>query len=82
MGSIAHIVFMPLIAGLATELKEKGDDIAHIYEYFDQAGPRSINRKPIFYSCHLMTREEHEIIDKYLKDLRELEEEFMDENWD
>lgn len=42
-------------------LSGEGDipaDVAEVYEYMDQAGPRSINGYPIFFSCHTLNRDE------------------------
>jgi hypothetical protein len=34
------------------------DGIFHLYEFMDKAGPRSINGYPIFYSFHMLDRDD------------------------
>ena len=55
--NVLGLVFMPLLlGGLSHFTKEQVDDIGFVYEYFDKAGPRSINGKPIFYSCSFVSK--------------------------
>jgi hypothetical protein len=78
------LVFMPLALGaFASEkpkdfevgaLKDDGytlQDIGLFYEYWDKAGPRSINGYPIFFSCAVLNHEDT----KYVLDkAREIQE--------
>lgn len=38
--------------------KMEEDKIDFVYEYFDKAGPRSVNGRPIFLSCHCLDETE------------------------
>lgn len=70
-GTVMGLVFMPLALGAFAQekpqdfevgaLKEEPvmlQDIGLIYEYWDQAGPRSINGYPIFWSCRYLNHED------------------------
>jgi hypothetical protein len=63
------MVFMPILLmdeNQMAEFKELKPFV--IFEYFDKAGPRSINGYPIFWSCCHATKEEWEkIYDIYSK---------------
>jgi len=54
--------------------------IGMIYEYYDKAGPRGINGKPIFSSCQLMSKGDAdkfvEIYKEYCKAREEFEKNF------
>lgn len=55
--NLLGMVFMPLLlGGLSHFTKEQIDDIGFVYEYYDKAGPRSINGKPIFFSCGFVSK--------------------------
>jgi len=44
------MIFMSLALGALADMTEEAiNDIGLIYEYWDQAGPRSINGYPIFF---------------------------------
>jgi hypothetical protein len=50
-------VFMVLIFMDEITIKQmQANDIDVFYEFYDQAGPRSINGYPCFFSCRSMTR--------------------------
>lgn len=52
-------IFMPLGLMNKKQLKELGEsDIGMIYEHIDNAGPRSINGYPGFFSFQILTMEE------------------------
>ena len=42
-------------------------DIIHIYEYYDKAGPRSVNGMPCFMSHREISKNDWEKIVKYIK---------------
>jgi len=71
--SLVGSVFMPVAFGMfgTPEMQAIREDIAHLYEYFDKAGPRSINGCPIFYSAHFILKPDWEIV---LARVTELEE--------
>lgn len=46
------LVFMPLMFGALDSIQM--DTIGCIWEYWSEAGPRSVNGKPIFFSMRLM----------------------------
>jgi hypothetical protein len=59
--NLLGMIFMPLVlGGLASLSKAAISDIGLIWEYLEQAGPRSINGYPIFFSARLMNRTDME----------------------
>ena len=49
--------FMVLAFMEATHMDEiKQNDIAHVYEYMDKAGPRSVNGMPCFFSASYLNK--------------------------
>lgn len=46
-------IFMPLIFGANVP-----GNTMHVYEYYDNAGQRSINGYPIFFECNLLAKED------------------------
>jgi hypothetical protein len=66
-------VFMVLIFADPITLKQwQTDEIDVFYEYYSEAGPRSINGYPCFFSCRVMTRADGQrVLDEYNK-IREL----------
>ena len=57
------MVFMPLILGaFADATDEYKNDIGLIYEYYDKAGPRSINGYPIFFSLAFVSKKDAKIV--------------------
>lgn len=53
--------------GKGARRQMKKHNVVHVYEYMNKAGPRSVNGMPMFFSCHLLTKQD------YLK-LREYED--------
>lgn len=73
------MVFMPLALGAIQELTpEEAADIGIIWEYTDNASPRSINGHPIFLSMRIMHKVDWNKIspqiEKRLKALKQFEE--------
>ena len=69
------LVFIPIA------LMEKGsipEGAVHVYEYFDKAGPRSINGMPIFFSCHFLFKEDAELLLKLIRAYQKKQAEFME----
>ena len=67
---IAHMgaVFMPLMFLNDKQKKEMSDNkVVHLYEYYDKAGPRSINGMPCFFSFAQINKDDWEKIVKYIK---------------
>jgi hypothetical protein len=76
--SCLGLVFMPLALGAFAPEKDKEfevgalkeepttlQDIGLFYEYWDKAGPRSINGYPIFMSCGVLNHEDTKyVLDK------------------
>lgn len=65
------MVFMPI--ALATEelLKELCEFDAVPYEYFDKAGPRSVNGYPCFFSMYYLSGKDYERVRSKLKEIKE-----------
>lgn len=62
---ILPLVFMPLLdpqLALKCKLGHKHKLIAHLYEYYDKAGPRAINGCPIFWSVRILRQDDWEAI--------------------
>jgi hypothetical protein len=56
-GSLLGSVFMPLAFGAFEDWSETEiEEIGIIYEYLDQAGPRSVNGRPIFMSFRMLNQ--------------------------
>jgi len=56
------MVFMPLFF---MDKEQLPPNTAEVFEYYDKAGPRSVNGMPVFMSMHILTKTEAPI----LKDL-------------
>jgi hypothetical protein len=52
---LGHVVFMPMaFMDWSDWTDEDKAQFGGIYEYFDKAGPRSINGYPCFFSCSIL----------------------------
>lgn len=76
--SLLATVFMPIAFGaLADYPPDVLKEIGTIYEYYDKAGPRSVNGYPCFVSMRLMWKADWEravkAIKKHQKKLQEVE---------
>ena len=87
MANLIGIVFMPFMF-MPQEDKKKLIDakVIHMYEFYDQAGPRSINGYPIFMGVRFILEGEWKKIVKYVEALGKQRSEFMGEeepevNW-
>ena len=60
-------VFMPLVF-MTDEQREKmsKDKVVHLYEYYSEAGPRSVNGMPCFMSVRNIVKKDWEKIVKYI----------------
>ena len=78
-----QMVFMPLFfmgTDVNTWLKmnsEPDDPFAHMYEYMEKAGPRSINGKPIFMSCQLLRESEAKRLGDLCQEAQRAKEAFL-----
>jgi len=53
--NMLRMIFIPIVLGGLADLSEEDTgDVGVFWEYADQAGPRSINGYPIFFSMHIM----------------------------
>lgn len=72
------MVFMPIALGaFSAESQEDLEKIGMIYEYMSEAGPRSCNGMPGFFSLRLLNRDQCKIMFEYYNDYRKLREEFV-----
>ena len=69
------MVFMPLALGGMEGLKEK--TIGLMYEYYDKAGPRSVNGMPCFFSCSILHRDCLSDLGKYMDEVEYFKSKFM-----
>lgn len=53
------------------------DDVIHLYEYMDKAGPRSINGMPMFFSANYLTGAEFDILLPLIEQYKESKEAFL-----
>ncbi len=74
-----HVVFMPFIGVDAKRAKEMSDnDIIHVYEYYDKAGPRSVNGMPCFFSMNQINQTDWKKIRQYIDEYRIKKNSFLD----
>ena len=72
------MTFMPIALGaFKDKTKEELEDIGLIFEYLDQAGPRSINGLPNFFSFQMLNKQEYDRMYIFYKEYSELKEKFM-----
>lgn len=75
-----YLIFMPL--ALMDDIGWKrleAEEITHFYAYMKDAGPRSINGLPIFFSMGLLTQGDTLRINKAIKKLLELRKQFLED---
>lgn len=68
-------IFMVLLFLTEDQRKEKPHAI---YEYFDKAGPRSVNGFPIFMSCHYLSKEETTQLQALVELIHEQKKQFLE----
>lgn len=69
------MVFMPLIfAGEDLHNQLINDPPGMIFEYYDKAGPRSVNGMPIFMSCQIVSQKDTERIFEYYEKIKKANE--------
>jgi len=64
------MIFMPL-AFMDKPESEEMDKVGDIFEYISEAGPRSINGYPMFFSLNVLSRHDHPLFIAKLKKLHE-----------
>jgi len=76
-----HIVFMPLIA-ISDETKQemRSNNTIHLYEYYDKAGPRSVNGMPCFFSFRSISKDDWDKVLKYAKEYEIRVKSFLNKN--
>jgi len=80
---IAHlyVVFMPVTFMTDEQRKElETNNIIHFYEYYDKAGPRSVNGMPCFFSLCQINENDWEKVVKYIKEYEVRVKSFLDKN--
>lgn len=77
---IGHI-FMPFILG-GKEFADQliANKIAHFFEYYEKAGPRSINGYPIFWSIRCVSETESEKLQLYVQEALNFKKAFLGES--
>jgi hypothetical protein len=69
-----HLVFMVLLFCKKEDIPE---DTAAVYEYVDQAGPRSINGMPIFTSCRFLSQDEYKEVCEHIQEIKKIRQAFL-----
>ena len=67
------------LGGLHQHHKDDIDSIGLIYEYLSEAGPRSINGQPQFFSLRLLDKEDTELMFQYYNKYLKTKQEFLSE---
>jgi len=75
-GRMIGAIFLPLMLG-AIKSEEDAKDIGMVYEYLSEAGPRSINGYPIFFSCKFLRADEMEKFNEYYEAYHKLKDTFQ-----
>lgn len=71
-------VFLPIALGALDYMtKEEKMQIALIYEYLSEAGPRSVNGYPSFFSFKLLRKDEAKKMWEFYKVLQDLKKNFL-----
>ncbi len=68
------MVFMPLALGGLEGVKPK--TIGLMYEYYDKAGPRSVNGMPCFFSFNIIHRDNLPDLQKYMEEIEYFKSKF------
>lgn len=70
--NIGHLIFMPMaFMDWSDWTDEDKSQFGAVYEYFDKAGPRSINGYPIFFSCGFIHRDDLRVVWKMARKIQE-----------
>lgn len=72
------MVFMPLALGAGKEWsKEDCEQIGMIYEYVSEAGPRSIDSMPSFFSFRMLSKEQMTKFIGFCEDYKRMKDGFL-----
>ena len=74
MESLVSMVFMPLVfMEQKDKEKMKEDGVLHLFAFYTESAPRSINGYPIFFSMGMLTGEDSEALRELIGRLEEAE---------
>jgi hypothetical protein len=72
-----RMVFMPIALGAFANFEEEDfKNIGFIFEYLSEAGPRSVNGYPGFFSFQMLTRAETERMFEFYDEYKNVKENF------
>ena len=72
-------VFMPVVFMTDEQRQESSDNnIVHFYEYYDKAGPRSVNGMPCFFSMCQINEDDWKKVVKHIKEYEVRVKSFLD----
>lgn len=67
------MIFMPIALGcFQTEDEANLQKIGMLYEYYDKAGPRSMNGYPVFTSLHIFPQVQLELLEQTMRNYEAL----------
>ena len=76
--SLTTCIFMPILFMNEEQTKKmKEDEVVHLYEYLDKAGPRCINGYPMFTSMAYITKKDWHIVRGYVKECQDRKDAFL-----
>lgn len=76
-----YVVFMAFLGTDENYIKKlKENNIIHFYEYYDKAGPRSVNGMPCFFSHHLIDKDDWKKVVKYIRQYEARVKTFLDKD--
>lgn len=76
--NVMGMVFMPLLMMDKQQFDWlKSNDVAMLYEYMENALPRSINGLPCFMAFHTLNAEEYELFATFINELQTTTEAFL-----
>lgn len=66
---LVSMVFLVVSLGGISELSPEAlQEVGTIYEHYEEAGPRSVNGYPVFFSLHIVHKDDWKIVvDRYRK---------------
>lgn len=74
--SLVFIVLLFLDDKKVKEMEEQ--ETVHCFEYYDKAMPRSINGMPQFMSCFMLNKQETEVLQTLLNELKAQKDRFLE----
>jgi hypothetical protein len=67
-----NIINLSFMVFMLMDPEQAPKDVGLVYEYMSEAGPRSINGYPMFFSARYLTVEETQRFNKYYKEYEEI----------